>query len=195
MTTDARRAQKREATARYNLTPKGEASRARAKVSSAKRSNTAARELSGQGPADRRRWADRNKATRVRLQQQWFRNSPKGRATYRRGQQNKAARIAKQRALVDAIKVERGCVDCGYNSHPRALDFDHLGDDKTDGVSRLVSLLRPIDEILAEIAKCEVVCANCHRIRTHERLQYTKDVSRSSTTVDTDVQLTLGGVA
>lgn len=58
-----------------------------------------------------------------------------------------------------------GCVDCGYNKHPAALDFDHLhGFTKRAGVGTMVR--RSWGDILEEIAKCEVVCANCHRIRT-----------------------------
>ncbi len=72
------------------------------------------------------------------------------------------------RVLIDrvsAIKLAAGCADCGYREHPAALDFDHAGSEKTANVSRLIRL-SPWDRIAAEIAKCEVVCANCHRIRT-----------------------------
>lgn len=69
------------------------------------------------------------------------------------------------------MKVERGCVDCGYNAHPAALDFDHLpGTEKLYRVCTMAGMSRKL--IDAEIAKCEVVCANCHRIRTAERGQY-----------------------
>ena len=78
---------------------------------------------------------------------------------------------AKRRAWLDAYKVERGCVDCGYNDHPRALDFDHIGTDKTGDVGRMAHGRIAWDLILAEIAKCEVVCANCHRVRTWRREQ------------------------
>jgi hypothetical protein len=70
---------------------------------------------------------------------------------------------------VAQTKLERGCVDCGYKKHAVALDFDHLpGFEKTAAVSNLLSCTRA--RILAEIAKCEVVCANCHRVRTANRL-------------------------
>jgi hypothetical protein len=80
--------------------------------------------------------------------------------------------LAERRALVDRIKVERGCADCGFNAHPHALEFDHLpGTRKIDTVARLATTRprSPIDGLLAEIAKCEVVCANCHAIRTAGR--------------------------
>lgn len=84
-------------------------------------------------------------------------------------------RVAKQRERslafierVAAIKIESGCVDCGYNDHAVALDFDHLpGTEKSYTVSKMTS--RRWETVAAEIAKCEVVCANCHRVRTHSR--------------------------
>lgn len=60
------------------------------------------------------------------------------------------------------------CVDCGEND-PVVLDFDHLGD-KTGAVSSLSrDHLWSWEKLLSEIAKCEVVCANCHRRRTARR--------------------------
>jgi len=56
------------------------------------------------------------------------------------------------------------CVDCG-ESDPDVLDFDHLRD-KRANVSRLVHVAVSWEMVLAEIAKCEVRCANCHRRRT-----------------------------
>ena len=58
-----------------------------------------------------------------------------------------------------------GCVDCGYCEHLAALDFDHVSGEK----ERLVSFAKSIEQAKTEIAKCEVRCANCHRIRTWER--------------------------
>lgn len=71
---------------------------------------------------------------------------------------------------VNLIKIERGCADCGYNEHACALDFDHLPE--FDKVSNVSSLIRTCGwkRVEEEIAKCEVVCANCHRVRTAERL-------------------------
>jgi len=76
--------------------------------------------------------------------------------------------------LVNRIKMERGCADCGYRGHPAALDFDHLpGMTKVRTIARMRNLT-PLETLVAEVAKCEVVCANCHRIRTVERRRIAK---------------------
>ena len=66
------------------------------------------------------------------------------------------------------IKEDSGCMDCGENNHI-VLDFDHLKDKKYN-VSRMIHDGFSWAAIKKEIAKCEVVCAKCHRIRTHYRL-------------------------
>jgi hypothetical protein len=48
------------------------------------------------------------------------------------------------------------------------MQFDHVRGEKLFNVSYFRSKAK-IDFLLAEIAKCDVVCANCHAIRTHER--------------------------
>lgn len=58
------------------------------------------------------------------------------------------------------------CFDCG-ESDPMVLEFDHLGE-KSFGISGGLRYRR-WEEVLAEMAKCDVVCANCHRRRTAHR--------------------------
>ena len=105
--------------------------------------------------------ATKNAAARVR-------SKLPGPAAYHRLKQHN--RNTRRRAWSDAYKVSRGCVDCGYNKHPAALDFDHLPDRGRKlfpigcGIAN-----RSMDAIMAEIEKCEVVCSNCHRIRTATR--------------------------
>lgn len=61
------------------------------------------------------------------------------------------------------------CMDCGNTYHFSAMDFDHRGEDeKIDSVSRLTSYGSK-KKILAEIEKCDLVCSNCHRVRTWKR--------------------------
>lgn len=72
-------------------------------------------------------------------------------------------------SVVNQIKMDSGCVDCGYNKNALALQFDHVGDNKIANVSRMIGDNLSLERILGEIAKCEVVCANDHAIRTGER--------------------------
>ena len=69
-------------------------------------------------------------------------------------------------------KLDNGCVDCGYKEHHAALEFDHIVGQKEFNVCNAKSIAQAQKEIL----KCEVVCSNCHKIRTFERLQ-TDDMS------------------
>jgi hypothetical protein len=60
------------------------------------------------------------------------------------------------------------CVDCG-ESDIRVLEFDHVLGNKTLDIARLLDRAISWSKIEVEIAKCEVRCANCHRIKTLER--------------------------
>lgn len=60
------------------------------------------------------------------------------------------------------------CVDCNQVDI-RLLEFDHVRGHKTANISRLLTQGRNWPIIEAEIAKCEIRCANCHRKRTAER--------------------------
>lgn len=59
------------------------------------------------------------------------------------------------------------CVDCG-ESNPVVLEFDHVRGEKKWAVSRIVHVPHKWETIKEEIDKCDVRCANCHRLRTAE---------------------------
>jgi|TARA_R110002020_G_scaffold287616_1_gene503112 hypothetical protein len=67
---------------------------------------------------------------------------------------------------INKIKLQKGCVRCGYNENPIALDFHHL--DKSLKEKNVSSYWRTswaqFKQIKNEIEKCEVFCANCHRV-------------------------------
>lgn len=52
------------------------------------------------------------------------------------------------------------------------MDFDHL--DRKQKMANVAYLVKHgcSAKLLEEIKKCDVICANCHRIRTHERGHY-----------------------
>jgi len=78
--------------------------------------------------------------------------------------------LAARRAFVDEIK-DAPCVDCGGRFPPYVMQFDHLpGFEKVASISNLVKNMASRVRILAEIEKCELVCANCHAMRTRARL-------------------------
>jgi hypothetical protein len=60
------------------------------------------------------------------------------------------------------------CKDCKNNYPPVAMDFDHLFN-KICGVSKIIKSNISITKLKSEISKCDLICANCHRIRTHSR--------------------------
>ena len=80
--------------------------------------------------------------------------------------------IAKQKAYLAQylrdLKTKTPCIDCGINYPYYVMDFDHVRGQKHANVMELVSTLSK-KRIDLEIAKCEIVCSNCHRIRTHIR--------------------------
>lgn len=89
-------------------------------------------------------------------------------ASANRDQQRKRnlkSRVARKTAIAQ-IKIDSGCVDCGYNACHAALQFDHLNE-KTFNIAGNHNLAWA--RIKAEIAKCEVVCAVCHMVRTWMR--------------------------
>lgn len=74
---------------------------------------------------------------------------------------------ARRRKILQDIKMERGCADCGFRGHPDALEFDHVRGEKLFQLGTAWG--RPAEVVEAEIAKCDVVCSNCHHIRTAQR--------------------------
>lgn len=79
-------------------------------------------------------------------------------------------RTIQKRKLWD-IKEKSGCVDCGEKYPHYMLDFDHVpGFEKIGNVADIVSNYS-WEKGMKELEKCQVVCANCHRIRTYIRNQ------------------------
>lgn len=92
-------------------------------------------------------------------------------ASYQKNKEPAKARAAKQvQEKREWIREQKNkpCADCGGVFDPVCMDFDHLPEhDKTANMSVMYQF--PLAKIKEEIAKCEVVCANCHRLRTKER--------------------------
>jgi len=65
------------------------------------------------------------------------------------------------------------CMDCGGVFDWCAMDFDHRPDEEKEfaisRMSRYLATSERLSLIEKEIAKCDLVCSNCHRVRTKKR--------------------------
>ena len=99
-----------------------------------------------------RRWYDANREKQVRCV---MRNNER----YRR-------RIADL-----LLELKRGpCTDCG-SIHPMAMEFDHVWGVKDTIIAYAARRHFSLQRLMAELAKCQLVCSNCHRVRTAGRIQ------------------------
>lgn len=72
-------------------------------------------------------------------------------------------RIVLRQKLLEYLK-EHPCVDCG-ESNPITLEFHHLKNKKYN-IANIIKYVSSWDTVLKEIAKCDIVCSNCHKKRT-----------------------------
>lgn len=77
-------------------------------------------------------------------------------------------RVLRNKEYVNKLK-EAPCTDCGGKFPSVCMDFDHVHGEKRFNVSEGVNF-KSFDVLVAELAKCELVCANCHRLRSQSRL-------------------------
>jgi hypothetical protein len=72
-------------------------------------------------------------------------------------------------ALIKGIKESSPCMDCGQKFPYYVMDFDHRDRTvKVMDIHTMVARLVPWDKVQAEISKCDLVCSNCHRLRTYK---------------------------
>lgn len=86
----------------------------------------------------------------------------------KRRQENRKEYNKRVLELVNSLK-NVPCMDCGVKYPPYVMDFDHKNETSKIGNIGTMKLRVSIAKLLEEIEKCDVVCANCHRIRTHKR--------------------------
>lgn len=77
--------------------------------------------------------------------------------------------IEKAKAAYNALK-DVPCMDCGGRFPPECMDFDHVRGEKKFTIGPYV-LCADQEWFLEEVLKCDIVCANCHRIRTKNRMR------------------------
>lgn len=97
----------------------------------------------------------------------------KGTIAYHCGPGQKVKTLNRQRdrrgkivKYIQQHKQDNPCVDCGENYPYWMMQFDHLSD-KVFQISR--NRQHTFEEVVKEMNKCELVCANCHANRTHTR--------------------------
>ena len=109
-----------------------------------------------------RKWRHANpeKATKIRM-------AYRSRIPEKVNEWNRKSRTNRRNANVLIVRKAKDvpCIDCGKRYPPYVMDFDHVNGEKKFNVGKFGAL--STERVLAEIAKCEVVCANCHRIRTY----------------------------
>lgn len=73
--------------------------------------------------------------------------------------------------FLSSLKEGIPCKDCGKQYPHYVMDFDHLPSfRKNENVSRMKNSAYSTKTMIEEIAKCDLVCSNCHRERTWKRL-------------------------
>ena len=93
----------------------------------------------------------------------------KGQKEKSRKRTNRSRTILKRKLW--EIKENSGCVDCGEKYPHWMLDFDHKPEfEKIDSPTKIMQKYS-WEKALEEVAKCDIVCPNCHRVRTYIRNQ------------------------
>ena len=105
------------------------------------------------------------------LSESELRSARKYHATHREKRRLYSARYRiehpewKQKARNRLVQLKSApCMDCGGTFPPECMDFDHVRGTKSFNVGENFYISE--EKLLAEVAKCDLVCANCHRIRT-----------------------------
>src|SRR5438309_1730959 len=90
-------------------------------------------------------------------------------ANKERWRQKRQRYEAKMRAVILAAK-DCPCADCGGKWPAIVMEFDHrVGTVKRFNLGDQYARQHGLKAILAEIAKCDVLCPTCHRVRTLQR--------------------------
>jgi transposase len=89
------------------------------------------------------------------------------------GQKDKTRQRARDKRgqitkLLQEVKQNTPCYDCKENYPYWIMEFDHLGD-KSFTIAHYRSHTSDLEKVKKEIAKCDVVCSNCHKNRTYLR--------------------------
>jgi hypothetical protein len=128
-----------------------------------------------------RRRQRRNLFNKIRTRE-WI-ASDKGKANARGRRKEKAAFVRAMKSIP--------CADCGGTFDPVCMDFDHR--DSSTKIAPVAHMVHfGFDALRAEIAKCDVVCSNCHRLRTFRRRKHGELIAAKMASVDESTTEQLG---
>ena len=122
-----------------------------------------------------RKWREKNRKKIRKREKEWrIKNTKHVNAWQRewrkknqeRAREHSATAYKKKAEWIASLK-DKPCTDCGIKYPPECMDWDHVKGKKLFSIAK--GIVRAKEKTLAEIAKCELVCANCHRIRTKRR--------------------------
>jgi len=117
----------------------------------------------------KKRYADPVKRERILERNRYY--SQKNRLAIR---QRRRDAQRQHKLFVVGYLATHPCIDCG-ETDPIVLEFDHRNpNEKKDAIAHMVSTLVPLASLEAEIGKCDVRCANCHRRKTAKQLGWQK---------------------
>jgi len=104
-------------------------------------------------------------------------NCSKGTISYHlgEGQQDKLRERTgrykdKINSFIKSYKAATPCVDCGHKFNYYVMQFDHLPQfTKNFNISNFSDYTKDLTKVIEEMKKCDLVCANCHAERSHQR--------------------------
>ena len=102
-----------------------------------------------------RRWYLKNK---IRILEEQKANRPKANERNIKSRQSK-------RAWINELKESTPCTDCKTSYPARVMDFDHVRGEKVGNIGMMLSASASWKLLKEEVSKCDIVCANCHRLR------------------------------
>ena len=87
-----------------------------------------------------------------------------------RSNDNRAKRRIKLNEYVRALKGSSPCAECKVQYPYYVMDFDHVRGEKSGDITVLIHEVVSLERLEEEVAKCDIVCSNCHRERTFNRI-------------------------
>jgi hypothetical protein len=116
-----------------------------------------------------------------KYQKQWYKKN----ATEHKKNtgRNRNIYVKRNQEFIVKYLSEHPCIDCGETRIP-VLEFDHVSGEKEENISYMRQ--HSMEHLIDEIAKCEIRCSNCHRMKTFRQFNYYKNL------LDRDGKLLVG---